>query len=204
MLKVLESGLEKLIFFSRWLQAPLYVGLIIAQVAYTWKFGAELWHVVSHTNALDGKHFLSGVLELIDFVMVANLIIMVVIGGYATFVSKLDLDGHDDRPDWLEHIDPGAIKVKLAGSLIGISSIHLLQAFIQLGSNMDANGNPVIRSDLQITQMHEQIGWQIALHLVFLISTVMLALTEMIMHRRHRPGEGPHDHGHAAAEAKAG
>ncbi len=201
MLKAVESGLEKLIFLSRWLQAPLYVGLIIAQVAYTWKFGVELWHVVSHTNTFDGKHFLSCVLELIDFVMVANLIIMVVIGGYATFVSKLDLDGHDDRPDWLEHIDPGSIKVKLAGSLIGISSIHLLQAFIQLGSNLDAAGNPVNRTDAQIGMMHDQIGWQIVLHLVFLISTVMLALTEMIMHRRHRPGEGPH--GHAAAPAAA-
>ncbi|MBA3847242.1 MAG: TIGR00645 family protein [Planctomycetes bacterium] len=187
MVKLVESGLERMIFMSRWLQAPLYVGLIIAQVAYTWKFGVELWHVVSHTNTLDGKHFLSGVLELIDFVMVANLIIMVVIGGYATFVSKLDLDDHDDRPDWLEHIDPGSIKVKLAGSLIGISSIHLLQAFIQLGST-DANGQPITSTDLQLTQ----IGWQIVLHLVFLISTVMLALTEMIMHRRYRPDEGPH------------
>jgi len=129
----IESFLEYGLFGTRWIQAPLYLGLIIAQLAYTWKFGVELVHLIQHTNEFSGKVFLGGVLELIDFVMVANLITMVAIGGYATFVSKLDIGHHADRPDWLDHIDPGSIKVKLAGSLIGISSIHLLQSFISIG-----------------------------------------------------------------------
>ncbi len=193
MLKRVEQGIESMVFWSRWLQAPLYVGLIIAQVAYTCKFMVELWHLIQHTSTWDGKLFLGGVLELIDFVMVANLIIMVVIGGYATFVSKLDLVDNADRPDWLDHIDPGSIKIKLAGSLIGISSIQLLQSFIQIGSlsvGDVAVGDSIVTA-AQMDQKHEQMKWQIVLHLVFLVSVVMLAITEFIMHRRHRPGEEP-------------
>ncbi|MBA3686434.1 MAG: TIGR00645 family protein [Planctomycetes bacterium] len=187
---IIEKFLEAGIFASRWLQAPMYVGLIIAQLAYTWKFTAELWHVVTHTNQWTGIVFLGGMLELIDFVMVANLITMVAIGGYATFVSKLDLDDHADRPDWLEHIDPGSIKVKLAGSLIGISSIHLLQSFIRIGD--PAYLETLATHGQTIDQVYQQIRWQIVLHVVFLFSTLILALTEMVMHRRERVG------GHAA------
>lgn len=189
MLKRVESGFEYLIFWSRWLQAPLYAGLIIAQIAYTWKFGVELWHLVSHAGLSDGKVFLGGLLELIDFVMVANLLIMVVIGGYATFVSKLDLGDHSDRPDWLQHIDPGTIKVKLAGSLVGISSIQLLQSFIHIGTlKIGDTAGPGVITPVQATAMHEQVFWQIMLHVVFLASALALAFTEMVMHRRHRAG----------------
>lgn len=189
MFKRVESVFEHLIFWSRWLQAPLYAGLIIAQIAYTWKFGVELWHLISTSGFSDGKVFLGGLLELIDFVMVANLLIMVVIGGYATFVSKLDLGAHADRPDWLQHIDPGTIKVKLAGSLVGISSIQLLQSFIHIGSlKIGDTPGPGIITPAHATVMHEQVFWQIMLHVVFLASAIALALTEMIMHRRHRPG----------------
>jgi len=100
--------------------------------------------------------------------MVANLLAMVIIGGYATFVSKLNLDNHDDKPDWLEHIDPGTIKVKLASSLIGISSIHLLRTFIDIAE-----------SDI------EKIKWQIIIHITFIASTVFLALSEYIMSKKH-------------------
>jgi uncharacterized protein (TIGR00645 family) len=190
MLKRAESGFERLIFASRWLQAPFYAGLIIAQIAYTYKFGVELWDLLFDPKHSSGNAFLGGVLELIDFVMVANLMVVVVIGGYATFVSKLDIGSHADRPDWLEHIDPGTIKVKLAGSLVGISSIQLLQSFIHLGSVSigDAPGHEAVTSE-QFSFMQEQVKWQIILHLVFLVSAIVLAFTEMVMHRRQRSGE---------------
>ena len=184
----IETFLEYGIFGSRWIQAPLYVGLIAAQIAYSWKFGLELVHLIQHTNQFTGKVFLGGMLELIDFVMVANLITMVAIGGYATFVSKLDIGDHADRPEWLNHIDPGSIKVKLAGSLIGISSIHLLQSFISIG---DPAFMAMMRDQgLSVEELYTSIRWQIVLHMIFIVSALLLALTEMIMARRYRSGEG--------------
>lgn len=183
-----EIVLEWSIFSSRWLQAPMYVGLIIAQCFYCWKFGVELVHLVVSTNEISGKVFLGGILELIDFVMVANLIAMVVIGGYATFISKLDLGDHADRPEWLDHIDPGAIKVKLAGSLIGISSIQLLQSFIKISEPSMAAG--LIQASGGIDAFYRGIFWQIMLHIVFVGSALLLAVTELVMYRRRRAGEG--------------
>ena len=182
MLKKIEYGLEHVIFWSRWLQAPIYVGLILAQVLYCYKFAKEIIHLVMITESSSETIFLLAVLTLIDIAMVANLITMVVIGGYATFVSKLDLDKTADKPDWLEHIDPGAIKIKLATSLVGISSIHLLKSFIFVG-NTPAEGAPSIT--------HQDILWQVVIHLTFVISTLLLALSEFIMHRRYPANVAP-------------
>ena len=176
MLKKIEYGLEHLIFWSRWLQAPIYVGLILAQVLYCYKFAKEVYHLVMITESSTEMEFLLSVLSLIDIAMVANLITMVVIGGYATFVSKLDLDKTADKPDWLEHIDPGAIKIKLATSLVGISSIHLLKSFIFVG-------NPPTEGMAAIT--HQDILWQVVIHMTFVVSTLLLAVSEFIMHRRY-------------------
>jgi uncharacterized protein (TIGR00645 family) len=134
-----EAFFESIVFDSRWIQAPLYAGLIVAELLYAYKFLLELWHMMTHINKMEETVFMLGVLGLIDVTMVANLLTMVVIGGYATFVSKLDLEQHPDRPDWLTHVDPGTIKIKLAASLIGISSIHLLKGFVDV-----ANENPNI------------------------------------------------------------
>ncbi|MBH0182105.1 MAG: TIGR00645 family protein, partial [Nitrospira sp.] len=128
----IERTFEYAVFASRWIQAPLYGGLIVVELLYAYKFLIELWEIVLHINKMDETVFMLGVLGLIDVTMVANLLTMVIIGGYATFVSKLDLDSHPDRPDWLTHVDPGTIKIKLAASLIGISSIHLLKAFVDV------------------------------------------------------------------------
>ncbi|MEX2492972.1 MAG: TIGR00645 family protein [Nitrospirales bacterium] len=160
----IEHAFEMVIFTSRWIQAPLYGGLIIAEVLYAWKFLAELWHMVHELGELTETVFMLGILTLVDITMVANLLTMVVIGGYATFVSKLSLENHPDRPDWLSHIDPGTIKVKLAASLIGISSIHLLKAFVNIANV------PI-----------EHIQWQIIIHLTFLGSAILLAWTDKIM-----------------------
>lgn len=159
-----EHWFEVIVFASRWIQAPLYAGLIVAELLYAYKFLVELWEMAIHIHQMEETVFMLGVLGLVDVTMVANLLTMVVIGGYATFVSKLDLDTHPDRPDWLSHVDPGTIKVKLAASLIGISSIHLLKAFVDV-----ANENP------------EHIKWKILIHLTFLGSAILLAWTDKIM-----------------------
>ena len=165
----IEHLFETLVFASRWIQAPLYGGLIVAELLYAYKFLVELWEMISHIHQQQETVFMLGVLGLIDVTMVANLLTMVIIGGYATFVSKLDLDQHPDRPEWLTHIDPGTIKIKLAASLIGISSIHLLKSFVDI-----ANENP------------EHIKWKIFIHMTFLGSAILLAWTDKIMQKERK------------------
>jgi uncharacterized protein (TIGR00645 family) len=164
----IEQAFETVVFASRWIQAPLYGGLIVAELLYAYKFLVELWDMAFHIQQLEETKFMLGVLGLVDVTMVANLLTMVIIGGYATFVSKLNLDGHPDRPDWLTHVDPGTIKIKLAASLVGISSIHLLKAFVDV-----ANENP------------EHIKWKIFIHLTFLSSAILLAWTDKLMMKKH-------------------
>ena len=164
-----EQGFEMLVFASRWVQAPLYGGLIVAECLYAYKFLTELWEMVHDIRELPETVFMLGVLSLIDITMVANLLTMVIIGGYATFVSKIELEGHRDKPDWLSHVDPGTIKVKLAASLIGISSIHLLKAFVNV-----ANVSP------------EHIKWQIFIHMTFLASAILLAWTDKLMQKERK------------------
>lgn len=163
-----EKVLEAVIFSSRWVQAPLYAGLIVGALLYTYKFLVELVHLCVSVNTISEELLMLGVLTLVDITMVSNLLIMVIIGGYATFVSRMDLKAHEDRPDWLEKIDAGTLKVKLAGSLVGVSGIHLLKSFINIG-NKD----------------FEQVKWQIVIHVVFLFSTLMLAYTERVLHSNH-------------------
>ncbi len=163
-----ESGLEKVIFASRWFQAPLYAGLIVAGLLYTYKFVVELIHLVTTVNEISEEMLMLGVLTLVDITMVANLLVMVIIGGYATFVSRIHLEDHADKPDWLDKIDAGTLKVKLATALIGISGIHLLKTFINIKE-----------------KPQDQVLWQIIIHVVFLLSAVMLAFTERLMHKNH-------------------
>ena len=168
MSKKFETILETVIFSSRWLQAPLYVGLIIGGLLYTYKFFILLIHLCTSINEISETMLMLGILTLVDITMVANLLIMVTIGGYSTFVSKLDIDKHEDKPEWLQKIDAGSLKVKLAGSLVGVSGIHLLQTFINI-------------------KMHEteHVMWQVIIHVVFLLSALMLAYTEKILHQKH-------------------
>ncbi len=163
-----EMILEKLIFASRWIQAPLYAGLIIGGVLYAYKFTVELIHLCMHIHTITESALMLGVLTLVDITMVANLLIMVIIGGYSTFVSKMNIESHEDRPDWLKKVNAGTLKVKLAGSLVGVSGIHLLQTFINI-ENKD--------------MIHVQ--WQVIIHIVFLTSSIALAYTEKILHEKH-------------------
>lgn len=172
-----ESVLERTIFASRWLQAPLYVGLIVAQGVYVYQFFVELWHLVGvalHGAPKGGPDtsttIMLYVLGLIDVVMIANLLIMVIIGGYETFVSKLNLEGHDDQPEWLSHVNAGVLKVKLATALISISSIHLLKTFIMA---LNPPGGVPLNS--------QGVMWQVIIHCVFVLSAIALAWTDKLM-----------------------
>jgi len=156
--------LETVIFGSRWLQAPLYLGLIVAQGVYVYHFMVELSHLVTKAGHLSESDMVLIILGLIDVVMIANLLIMIIIGGYETFVSRLELEEHPDQPEWLSHVNAGVLKVKLATALIGISSIHLLKSFINAANLPD-----------------RAIFWQVVIHLSFLVSALAVAYTDKVM-----------------------
>ncbi len=159
----LES-LNSLIFLSRWLQAPLYLGLIVAQGVYVYHFMMELWHLVLRTTSIQETEIMLVVLGLIDVVMIANLLVMVIVGGYETFVSRLNLQDHPDQPEWLSHVNAGILKVKLAMALIGISSIHLLKTFINAEKLTD-----------------KVILWQVLIHITFVVSALILAWIDRLI-----------------------
>jgi uncharacterized protein (TIGR00645 family) len=178
--------LPNLIFASRWLQLPLYLGLIAAQAVYVMHFLVELWHLIeaafgSQTAlqslitsigyktaipvvSLNETVIMLVVLALIDVVMISNLLIMVIVGGYETFVSRMNLEGHRDQPEWLSHVNASVLKVKLATAIIGISSIHLLKTFI----NADNYTDKVLIA-------------QTVIHITFLFSAIAIAYTDKIM-----------------------
>jgi len=182
------APLPKLIFASRWLQLPLYLGLILAQAVYVFHFWVELVHLIEaafgNQHALDilvksiGYKPEAGeavtklnetvimlvVLGLIDVVMISNLLIMVIVGGYETFVSRLNLEGHPDQPEWLDHVNASVLKVKLGTAIIGISSIHLLKSFINAG-NLEPH----------------TLQWQVIIHVVFLFSALAMAFVDKTM-----------------------
>ena len=175
------------IFWSRWLQVPLYLGLIVAQAIYVFHFMIELWHLSECTllghcapdmrELATETYIMLAVLGLIDVVMIANLLIMVIVGGYETFVSRLYLEGHPDQPEWLSHVNASVLKVKLAMALIGISSIHLLKTFINVGES-DMGG---------LTE--NGVMWQVVIHVTFLFSALAMALTDRLMMTKAKHGQ---------------
>ena len=174
------QGLGMLIFSSRWLQAPIYLGLIVAQLVYVVVFVVDLISlinddvvaVIQQGGHPDESVIMLGVLALIDVAMIANLLIMVIIGGYETFVSKIDLSGHRDQPDWLSHVNENVLKVKLAMAIIGISSIHLLKTFIEVTTMQD--GIAVHNNGAMGTITAEGAFWQVCVHMTLLLSAIVL------------------------------
>jgi len=158
--------LPALIFSSRWLQVPLYLGLIVAQGVYVILFVKELWHLIHESLTLSEQAIMLIVLGLIDVVMISNLLIMVIVGGYETFVSRMGLQGHPDQPEWLSHVNASVLKVKLATAIIGISSIHLLKTFIN-AAQYDA----------------KTLIAQTAIHLAFLLSAIAIGYAERIVYK---------------------
>jgi uncharacterized protein (TIGR00645 family) len=160
--------LPAIIFMSRWLQVPLYLGLIVAQGVYVYLFLTEIWHLLAHANGLDETSIMLSVLGLIDVVMISNLLIMVIVGGYETFVSRLGVEGHPDEPEWLDHVNAGVLKVKLSMALISISSIHLLKTFI----NPDQH-------------TAHAVMWQVIIHVAFLASALIMAWVDRLTTHTH-------------------
>jgi len=156
--------LSSILFGSRWLQVPLYLGLIGAQLVYVVHFMVELQHLVTGTFSLTEEAIMLIVLGLIDVVMISNLLIMVIVGGYETFVSRLNLEGHPDEPEWLSHVNANVLKVKLATAIIGISSIHLLKTFINAPNLTD-----------------KVLMWQTIIHMAFIASAVSIAYIDKLM-----------------------
>lgn len=160
--KVLDK-LASFIFWSRWLQAPLYVGLIGVQGVYVYEFIKGFFRLVMNATHLNETAIMLSVLDLIDVVMIANLLVMVIIGGYESFVSRLKLKNHPDEPEWLDHVNAGTMKIKLAVALISISAIHLLKTFI----------NPAPYTS-------NQILWQVVIHMTFVVSALLMAFTNKL------------------------
>jgi uncharacterized protein (TIGR00645 family) len=186
--------IPRLIFASRWLQLPLYLGLILAQAVYVFHFWVELVHLLeaafgsepalqalinsigykadAPVTHLNETIIMLVVLALIDVVMISNLLIMVIVGGYETFVSRLNLEGHQDQPEWLDHVNASVLKVKLATAIIGISSIHLLKTFINAANYSD-----------------KVLIAQTVIHIAFLFSAMAIAYTDKLM---SHPPAAPH------------
>jgi uncharacterized protein (TIGR00645 family) len=182
--------LPALIFASRWLQLPLYLGLIAAQAVYVYHFWVELVHLLEaafgsqtalqalvtsigyrgdvQISSLNETIIMLVVLALIDVVMISNLLIMVIVGGYETFVSRMDLEGHPDQPEWLDHVNASVLTVKLGTAIIGISSIHLLKTFIN-AANYD----------------EKVLVWQTLIHITFLLSAIAIAYTDKLLNSSH-------------------
>ncbi|WP_301103166.1 TIGR00645 family protein [Propionivibrio sp.] len=165
------SPLSWLIFSSRWMQLPLYLGLILAQGVYVILFIKELFHLIQGATNLSEQLIMLAVLGLIDVVMISNLLVMVIVGGYETFVSRLNLKGHPDVPEWLGHVNASVLKVKLAMAIIGISSIHLLKTFIAIGS---------LGSE-ESTFTEAGVMWQAIIHMIFILSAIGIAFTDKLM-----------------------
>ena len=163
-IKVRGKFLSTILFGSRWLQVPLYLGLIGAQLVYVVHFMVELEHLVVGTLTLSEEAIMLIVLGLIDVVMISNLLIMVIVGGYETFVSRLNLEGHPDEPEWLSHVNANVLKVKLATAIIGISSIHLLKTFINAPNLTD-----------------KVLMWQTLIHITFVVSAIAIAFIDKLM-----------------------
>ena len=182
-----SSTLPRVIFASRWLQLPLYLGLIAAQGLYVFHFWVELTHLLeaafgnqaalqalitgmgykseAPVTSLNETIIMLVVLGLIDVVMISNLLIMVIVGGYETFVSRMYLENHPDQPEWLNHVNASVLKVKLATAIIGISSIHLLKTFIN-AANYDV----------------KVLMWQTLIHLTFPLSALAIAYADKLLH----------------------
>lgn len=158
------NAARRFIFAARWMQAPLYMGLIVAQGVYVYHFMVELAHLIGKTTTVSENEIMLIVLGLIDVVMIANLLVMVIVGGYETFVTRLYTEEHPDHPEWLSHVNASTLKIKLSMALIGISSIHLLKTFIN-AENLS----------------EKTMMWQTIIHITFVLSAIAMAYTDKIM-----------------------
>jgi len=176
-----ENFIEGIIFASRWLQMPVYLGLIFGTGLYVYKFFEELVHLFNEIGHFNDVDVMLSILGLIDISMVMNLLIIVIIGGYSIFTSRIDFTEHEDRPHWLDHMDAGILKIKLATSLASISGVHLLRTFIDIHREIGIEAKDAAMQSLAFNG----VIIEIVIHLVFIISALMLAWVERILHESH-------------------
>jgi len=166
---MLERTIEKLLFASRWILAPVYLGMSLALIALGIKFFQEVYHVLVHIWTMPETEMVLTILALIDMVLVASLVIMVMFSGYENFVSRLDIDEDTEKLGWLGKLDAGTLKLKVAASIVAISSIHLLRAF------MNAQ---------QIE--NDKLMWYVIIHLTFVVSAVLMGVLDRMAFSAHR------------------
>ncbi|WP_407275235.1 TIGR00645 family protein [Halothiobacillus sp. DCM-1] len=167
--KQVESGFEHFIFASRWLMAPIYLGLVVAMGVLLVKFGKEITHLIAHFSSMDEGQVIVGVLTLVDISLLMNLLIIIMFSGYENFVSKMDdLHSHADRPDWMGSIGFSDLKIKLIGSMVAISGIELLKAFMNVDTLSDRH-----------------LAWLVGIHVTFLFSGLIFAIMEKLGGEHH-------------------
>lgn len=179
----IERVLETIIFQSRWLLAPLYLGLVASILLLLAKFVKEFVHIIPMVVTGDSGNVIVGVLSLVDIVMIANLLLLIIFAGYENFVSIIETDDHEDRPEWMGHVTFSDLKIKLIGSIVAISGIELLKAFMNLKAYTDG-----------------ELAWKIGLHLMFVVSGVLFAIMDKLSHKDH----GDKDKAKAGDSEKAG
>ena len=188
MFRKLEHLLEALMFNSRWLLAPFYLGLVAGVLILLIKFGQEFFHLVPHVLSGPESEIILALLTLVDMSLVSNLLIMIIFSGYENFVSKIDTAGHEDRPEWMGKVDFSGLKVKLIASIVAISAIELLKAFVNVGTELHASPDQA----WVWTGADKAIAWKVGIHFVLIVSGVLFALMDKIAEGNHAPAPKKH------------
>lgn len=163
----LEAFLESTIFSSRWLLAPFYLGLVLSIVILFIKFAQEFWHLASHAFSTSEADVIIGILALVDMALVGSLLLMIIFSGYEIFVSKIDVDNHEDKPDWMGKVDFSGLKLKVIGAIVAISAIDLLKVFMNMPEQMTDGDS-------------QTILWKVVVHMTFVLSGVFFAIMDKI------------------------
>jgi uncharacterized protein (TIGR00645 family) len=180
-MKSIETLLEVLIFNSRWLLAPFYLGLVVGIGMLLVKFGQELIHTLPHLLHANESEVVLAVLALVDLSLVANLLLIVIFSGYENFVSKINTKGHEDRPEWMGQVDFSSLKIKVIASIVAISAIELLKGFVNLGVLLRSGGDtPAIWSEAD-----QALAWKVGIHVVLVISGVLFAYMDSLSEKTH-------------------
>lgn len=187
-MKALEHLLEVLVFNSRWLLAPFYLGLVAAIGMLLVKFGQEFFHILPGVIAMKESDLILAILTLVDMSLVASLLLIIIFSGYENFVSKIDTAGHEDRPEWMGKVDFSGLKVKVIASIVAISAIELLKAFVHMGFGSGAN------EALEWTNADKVLIWKVGIHFTLVISGVLFAVMDRVAEGSHSHSETKQDH----------
>lgn len=180
-MKFIEHLLESLIFNSRWLLAPFYLGLVLGITLLLAKFGQELLHIMPQAMTLSESDVVLAILTLVDISLVANLLIIIIFSGYENFVSKIDTANHEDRPEWMGKVDFSGLKIKVIASIVAISAIELLKGFVNVSNIVQTAADvPAVWSEAD-----QALAWKVGIHLVLVVSGVLFALMDKISESTH-------------------